>query len=108
MGEVHENGMTRMIMDQLTDGQLDWVRLEDPYDVITLGDKDYELYSGKQAFVEELERQFPNEKKAIKEFMRLSSVREDAGFYTQVGHLKVLGLKTKVPGDHFSLAKAVG
>nr|XP_020649644.1 all-trans-retinol 13,14-reductase-like [Pogona vitticeps] len=74
VGEVHENSMTRMIMDQLTNGQLDWVQLEDPYDVITLGNKDYELYSGKKAFVEELERQFPKEKEAIEKFMRLSSI----------------------------------
>ncbi|KAJ7313710.1 hypothetical protein JRQ81_005342 [Phrynocephalus forsythii] len=74
VGEVHENSMMRMIMDQLTDGHLDWVHLEDPYDLITLGDKEYELYSGKKAFVEELERQFPKEKEAIKEFMRLSSI----------------------------------
>nr|XP_060636797.1 all-trans-retinol 13,14-reductase-like [Anolis sagrei ordinatus] len=74
VGEVHENSFSRMIIDQLTDGHLDWVRLEDPYDFITLGDKEYELYSGKETFMKELERQFPGERKAIKEFMRLSEI----------------------------------
>ncbi|KAH0626738.1 hypothetical protein JD844_001881 [Phrynosoma platyrhinos] len=62
VGQMHKNGMLRVIMDQLTNGQLDWVQLEDPYDIITLGDKDYTLYCGKKAFGEELERQFPEEK----------------------------------------------
>ncbi|XP_053115249.1 all-trans-retinol 13,14-reductase-like [Hemicordylus capensis] len=74
VGQMHENSMLRVIMDQLTDGQLDWVRLQDPYDVISLGNKDYHLSSGKRAFVEELEKQFPEEKEAIKEFMRLSKI----------------------------------
>ncbi|XP_042332324.1 all-trans-retinol 13,14-reductase-like [Sceloporus undulatus] len=74
VGEVDEKSIARMIIDQLTDGHLDWVRLEDPYDIITLGDKEYELYSGKEAFVNQLERQFPGERKAIEEFMRLSKI----------------------------------
>ncbi|KAH0626737.1 hypothetical protein JD844_001880 [Phrynosoma platyrhinos] len=74
VGEVDEKSIARMIIDQLTDGHLEWVRLEDPYDIITLGDKEYELYSGKEAFVNQLERQFPGERKAIKEFMRLSEI----------------------------------
>uniref|UniRef100_A0A6J0TN24 L-amino-acid oxidase n=1 Tax=Pogona vitticeps TaxID=103695 RepID=A0A6J0TN24_9SAUR len=74
VGQMHKTGLTRVIMDQLTDGQLDWVQLEDPYDIITLGDKEYQMFSGKKAFVEELQRQFPEEKEAIKEFMRLSKI----------------------------------
>uniref|UniRef100_A0A8D2IUB3 L-amino-acid oxidase n=1 Tax=Varanus komodoensis TaxID=61221 RepID=A0A8D2IUB3_VARKO len=74
IGQMQENEMSRMIMDQLTDGQLEWVKLEDPYDIITIGDKDYPLFSGKKAFVEGLERQFPEEKEAIKEYMRLSKI----------------------------------
>nr|XP_020649645.1 putative all-trans-retinol 13,14-reductase [Pogona vitticeps] len=73
IGEMHKGGIMRMIIDQLTDGHLDWVRLEDPYDIISLGEKEYKLYSEK-AFVEELEKQFPEEKKAIREYMRLSSI----------------------------------
>ncbi|XP_061445879.1 all-trans-retinol 13,14-reductase-like isoform X2 [Rhineura floridana] len=74
VGQMHENGMMRVIMDQLTNGQLDWVRLKDPYDMISIGNKDYQIVSGKRAFVEELERQFTEEKEAIKEFMRLSKI----------------------------------
>ncbi|XP_003222713.2 all-trans-retinol 13,14-reductase [Anolis carolinensis] len=74
VGQMHKNGMLRVIMDQLTNGQLDWVQLEDPYDIITIGDKDYTLFCGKKAFGEELERQFPEEKEGIQEFIRLAKV----------------------------------
>nr|XP_060636798.1 all-trans-retinol 13,14-reductase-like [Anolis sagrei ordinatus] len=74
VGQMHKNGMLRVIMDQLTNGQLDWVQLEDPYDIITIGDKDYMLCCGKKAFGEELERQFPEEKEGIQEFIRLAKV----------------------------------
>uniref|UniRef100_A0A8C3PFK3 All-trans-retinol 13,14-reductase n=1 Tax=Chrysemys picta bellii TaxID=8478 RepID=A0A8C3PFK3_CHRPI len=74
VGQMHPMGMLRVALDQLTDGQLEWVRLEDPYDCVTVGDRDYHLRSGKRTFAEELEKQFPAEKEAIREFMRLSKV----------------------------------
>ncbi|TFK10677.1 SH3 domain-containing kinase-binding protein 1 [Platysternon megacephalum] len=74
VGQMHPMGMLRVALDQLTDGQLEWVRLEDPYDCVTVEDRDYHLCSGKRAFAEELEKQFPAEKEAIREFMRLSKV----------------------------------
>ncbi|XP_066485196.1 all-trans-retinol 13,14-reductase [Tiliqua scincoides] len=89
LGEMHENGMLRMIMDQLTDGQLDWVPMENPYDVITLGDREYSLYSGKGTFAKELERQFPEEKEAIKEYMRLSKII--------MGHVPLLAILKMIP-----------
>lgn len=63
-----------MALDQVTDGQLCWHRLPDPYDEVTLGTQRYRLRSGKVAFVTALEEQFPEEKEAIREFMRLTKV----------------------------------
>ncbi|XP_032647175.1 all-trans-retinol 13,14-reductase-like [Chelonoidis abingdonii] len=74
VGQMHPTGMLRVALDQLTDRQLVWVRLEDPYDCVTVGDRDYYLRSGKRTFAEELEKQFPAEKEAIQEFMRLTKV----------------------------------
>ncbi|XP_075774522.1 all-trans-retinol 13,14-reductase-like [Pelodiscus sinensis] len=74
VGQMHPAGMLRVAVDQLTDGQLEWVRLEDPYDTVTVGGRHYRLRSGKRAFAEELEEQFPEEKEAIREFLRLSKV----------------------------------
>lgn len=75
VGQLHEGSLLRVALDQVTDGQLCWHRLPDPYDEVTLGDRRYLLRSGKVAFVTALEEQFPAEKEAIREFMKLSKVR---------------------------------
>ncbi|NWR95932.1 RETST reductase, partial [Furnarius figulus] len=74
VGQLHSGSLLRVALDQLTDGQLCWHRLPDPYDEVTLGPRRYQLRSGKVAFVTALEEQFPAEKAAIREFMRLSKV----------------------------------
>ncbi|XP_066060984.1 all-trans-retinol 13,14-reductase-like [Chamaea fasciata] len=74
VGQLHEGSLLRVALDQVTDGQLCWHRLPDPYDEVTLGTRSYRLRSGKVAFVTALEEQFPEEKAAIREFMRLSKV----------------------------------
>uniref|UniRef100_A0A803YBK6 All-trans-retinol 13,14-reductase n=1 Tax=Meleagris gallopavo TaxID=9103 RepID=A0A803YBK6_MELGA len=74
VGQMHEGSMLRVVLDQLTDGQLCWQRLPDPYDEVALGPRCYQLRAGKTAFVAALEEQFPEEKAAIREFMRLSKV----------------------------------
>ncbi|NXC22619.1 RETST reductase, partial [Corythaeola cristata] len=58
----------------VTDGQLCWQRLPDPYDEVCLGPRRYQLRAGKAAFAAALEEQFPTEKAAIAEFMRLSKM----------------------------------
>ncbi|XP_069490455.1 all-trans-retinol 13,14-reductase-like [Ambystoma mexicanum] len=74
VGQMHPNGMMRVILDQLTEGQLDWTRLDDHYETVVLGEREYHLHAGKQAFVASLEAQFPEEKKAITEFMRMMKI----------------------------------
>ncbi|KAJ6652071.1 hypothetical protein lerEdw1_014150, partial [Lerista edwardsae] len=89
VGEMHKNSFMRVIMDQLTDGQLDWVPMANPYDVISIGGREYTLSSGRETFAKELERQFPEEKEAIKEFMRLSKIIR--------GHVPLLGILKVIP-----------
>ncbi|NXI16408.1 RETST reductase, partial [Irena cyanogastra] len=74
VGQLHEGSLLRVALDQVTDGQLCWHRLPDPYDEVTLGARRYLLRSGKVAFVTALEEQFPADKAAIREFMKLSKV----------------------------------
>ncbi|XP_066442440.1 all-trans-retinol 13,14-reductase-like [Eleutherodactylus coqui] len=71
VGQMHEGGMFRVIMDQLTDGQLQWNRLGDQYDSIIIGHKVYRLYAGKQEFPDSLKNQFPGEEEAIDKFVTL-------------------------------------
>ncbi|XP_059812536.1 all-trans-retinol 13,14-reductase-like isoform X1 [Hypanus sabinus] len=75
LGQMHEYGLMRIVMDQITDGQVEWLRMDDQYDNIILGKGDnsrkYELHRGKQGFIDALKRQFPQEKQAIEKFMTL-------------------------------------
>lgn len=78
LGQLHENGMLRVILDQISEGQLDFVPLEQHYDTIIIGEKEdtrlYHMYSGKTEFAEALRRQFPEETQAIDKFMKLMKV----------------------------------
>lgn len=70
--------MFRCIVDQLTNGQLQWEPLENPFDQVVLGPPEnrrvYPIYSGQNRFPQELKKCFPGEEKAIDEFMRLVKV----------------------------------
>uniref|UniRef100_A0A8B9SSR6 Amine oxidase domain-containing protein n=1 Tax=Anas platyrhynchos TaxID=8839 RepID=A0A8B9SSR6_ANAPL len=89
VGQMHEGSMLRVALDQLTDGQLRWQRLPDPYDEVTLGPHRYQLRAGKATFAAALEEQFPTEKEAIREFMRLSKLASR--------HVALLALLKLVP-----------
>ncbi|XP_027016914.1 all-trans-retinol 13,14-reductase-like [Tachysurus fulvidraco] len=75
IGNLEETGRFRCIVEQLTNGQLQWEPLENPFDQVVLGPPEnrrvYPIYSGNTRFPEELKKCFPGEEKAIDEFMRL-------------------------------------
>ncbi|XP_013877958.1 all-trans-retinol 13,14-reductase isoform X2 [Austrofundulus limnaeus] len=64
------------MLDQMTNGQLQWEPLENPFDHVLLGPPEnrrrYPIYSGKTRFPEELKKCFPGEEKAIDEYLRLA------------------------------------
>ncbi|KAM9656791.1 all-trans-retinol 13,14-reductase-like [Morphnus guianensis] len=89
------------------------MRLPDPYDEVCLGPRRYQLRSGKAAFAAALEEQFPAEKAAIREFMRLSKGRpyHDRGGHVVIGEgCPVLGrgLAVPVPPNHASPSPSPG
>ncbi|XP_063281611.1 all-trans-retinol 13,14-reductase-like [Pelobates fuscus] len=88
VGQMHEGGMLRVIMDQLTEGQLQWNRLVDQYDSIILGCRVYRIYSGKNEFPNALKRQFPGEEAAIDKFMYM--MKKVARHVALLGALKIL------------------
>ncbi|XP_054032835.1 all-trans-retinol 13,14-reductase-like [Dryobates pubescens] len=100
VGQMHEGSMLRVALDQLTDGQLCWHRLPDPYDEVTLGTRRYQLRSGKTTFAATLEEQFPEEKEAIREFMKLSKMASR--------HVALLAVLKMVPGWLSSLLLRTG
>ncbi|XP_036407898.1 all-trans-retinol 13,14-reductase-like [Megalops cyprinoides] len=78
LGQLHENSLQRVALDQITEGQLDFVELEQHFDTVIIGDgderRDYHIHSGKTEMAESLRRQFPDDTGAVDEFMRLMKV----------------------------------
>ncbi|XP_072299009.1 all-trans-retinol 13,14-reductase [Eucyclogobius newberryi] len=76
IGDLQEHKPFRCMLDQMTDGQLQWEPLDNPYDWVVLGPPEnrrrYPIYSGRTRFPEELKKCFPGEEKAIDEYIRLS------------------------------------
>ncbi|KAM6035018.1 all-trans-retinol 13,14-reductase isoform 2-T2 [Theristicus caerulescens] len=75
VGQMQEGSTTRFMLDQLTEGQLEWARLPAVYDAVVLGEpgrgRTYRIYSGKKEYFQGLKEQFPGEEAAIDEFERL-------------------------------------
>lgn len=79
IGELQDHRQLRCVIDQLTNGQLQWEPLDNPYDKVVLGPPEnrriYPIYSGRERYMDELKKCFPGEEKAIEEYVRLSKVR---------------------------------
>ncbi|XP_041942341.1 all-trans-retinol 13,14-reductase [Alosa sapidissima] len=75
IGDLLEHKPFRCMLDQLTNGQLQWEPLDNPYDTVVIGPPEnrrtYPIYSGRDRFPQELKKCFPGEEKAIDEYMRL-------------------------------------
>ncbi|KAK2832813.1 hypothetical protein Q5P01_016702 [Channa striata] len=75
LGQLHENSLLRVALDQITDGQLQFARLEPHFHTLILGQRDerreYHVHAGKTQMAESLKKQFPGEEAAIDEFIRL-------------------------------------
>jgi len=69
IGDVGYPTITRNLFDFVSNNQLKWAAMDPVYDRIFLGEKSYDLIAGKQAFANELKTQFPNEKKAIDDYL---------------------------------------
>lgn len=78
IGDLLDHKPFRCMLDQLTNGQLQWEPLENPFDHVVLGPPEnrrrYPIYSGRTRFPEELKKCFPGEEKAIDEFVKLVKV----------------------------------
>ncbi|KPP71684.1 putative all-trans-retinol 13,14-reductase [Scleropages formosus] len=76
IGELLENNPFRCLLDQLTNGQLQWEPMDNPYDLVVLGPPEnrrvYPIYHGKDRFLAELKKRFPGEEAAIDKFLKLS------------------------------------
>lgn len=72
VGDVHKpNSVLRRAFDFMTEGQLKWQKMPDPYDRICFGETIYDYVSGKDAFIEKMVSYFPNEREAIVSYIDL-------------------------------------
>lgn len=78
LGQLHENSLLRVALDQISEGQLQFARLDEHFDTVVIGQgegrREYHLIAGKTEMHECLQRQFPKDTEAVDEFMRLMKV----------------------------------
>jgi all-trans-retinol 13,14-reductase len=94
IGEVGPGRLNKTLVDQITDGQVEWARLEHQHDIVTIGygdkRKDYPIVSGKEEWRSLLLKQFPAEKDAIDTY--LSMVEHSKSFDVIHGAMKLIPL----------------
>lgn len=78
IGRMQEGSTGRFILDQITEGQLDWAAMCSPFDIVVLegpnGRKEFPMYSGEEAYIRGLKEKFPQEEAAIDKYMKLVKV----------------------------------
>ena len=72
IGDVHDpNKASRKLFDHISEGRLEWHKMDDNYDTIVFPDKQYNFVSPKEQFIENLVNWFPKEDHAIYRYMSL-------------------------------------
>ncbi len=83
VGQVADRqSLLRRLMDHLTRGQLEWTPMGEVYDRVVIGERSYDLVTGRDRFAATLKRSFPREGAAIDRYLRLvDKVAGRARFY---------------------------
>jgi phytoene dehydrogenase-like protein len=68
VGDMHKGSMLRSFMDFITDGNLDWNKMNDPFEKFVYPDLTFSLYSNQDRYFSDLVELFPNEKDSIAGF----------------------------------------
>lgn len=72
IGEVHkEYSSLRRIFDVISEGRIEWAEMDPVYDKIVLGDEEYDFVAGKDNFIANLVKKFPQEEAVIKQYVAL-------------------------------------
>ena len=82
IGEMASRTVTRLYLDQLTEGQLVWEPIDANFDTIVIGEGDnkkfYDMQSGdRKLYRESLIKMFPEEEEAIDKFLFQLKVKND-------------------------------
>ena len=68
VGNMGKDEMPRAIFDFITKGQVKWSRMPENYDTYINPDYTFKVRAGKKNFVNDLTKDFPNEKSAIEKY----------------------------------------
>ncbi|AEV31333.1 phytoene dehydrogenase-like oxidoreductase [Owenweeksia hongkongensis DSM 17368] len=71
VGNLEEGGSMRGMFDLLSNKKLEWEPMGEVYDVVQIGDDVYEFKAGKENFRKQMIGYFPNEEKAIDDYLEL-------------------------------------
>lgn len=78
IGQLHENSLFKITIDQLTEGQVEFVKLDGHFDTVVIGSgeelRKYTIWGGKKEMEEQLKKQFPKDIDAIEKFFKLMKV----------------------------------
>ena len=92
VGKMGKNQSNRLIMDQLTDGQLDWAEMAEDYDnaVVSYGDGEKNkvrmipVYKDLEKWQQDLIQRYPKHEQGIKEYFRMLKEACDVSDYLAV------------------------
>ena len=87
IGDVGAPTRTRKMFDFLSSGNLEWAPMDQEFDRFFVGDRVYTAHAGKDAFRENLIRQFPDEVDAIDTYMGLLRQASDGLSAFSMGRL---------------------
>lgn len=109
IGEVQKNtSVIKKLFDYISDAEIKWEDMGEVYDKIVVGDKEYDFVKGVQNFKDKMVTYFPNEKKAIYEYVNLvfSAIKTSQKFYMDKAMppliSKLFGGKMRKPFYNFS------
>ena len=95
IGEMGAQTINKTLLDQISDGQIEWASLDDEFDVIQIGYDDetsrsYPVKTGMEPWKAQLKKQFPEEHEAIDQYFHLLKTTSKSS--TIHGALKLLPL----------------
>ena len=95
IGEMGTQTINKTLLDQISDGQIEWAPLEDEFDVIQIGyngdsSRSYPVKTGMEPWKAQLKKQFPDEHDAIDKYFHLLKTTSKSS--TIHGALKLLPL----------------
>ncbi len=75
IGDLGKQTITKTLVDQLTDGQVEWAPMDEAFDVVSIGvgegSRRYPVVAGSDEWRATLYKQFPDEKAAIDKYFKL-------------------------------------